>query len=304
MATSEVPDQSYTMAWSDGRGEVKFFERSDGSRLRYFTAGTGPPLVLLHTVRTQLDYFQRVIPRLWDAFTIYAPDFPGMGWSDIVPGAGYQESDLRSAVVEFITGLDLRNVVLAGESMGASIALLASIDLQDNVSHVIAFNPYDYRGGLERGNWFARLIGTGVRLPISGPIFARLENWLILRGVLWGGFADRHNLSNEFVAELRRSGRRRGYPTVARAIVRILSGLRRARPRYAEVGVPVTLVYTERDWSRPADRAAVAELLPNAETITVPDAGHFSALERPTDMIRILRRAAGVEPSHKRDLKA
>jgi pimeloyl-ACP methyl ester carboxylesterase len=304
MATSEIPDQNYTMAWSDGRGEVKFFERSDGSRLRYFTAGTGPPLVLLHTVRTQLDYFQRVIPRLWDAFTIYAPDFPGMGWSDIVPGAGYQEPDLRSAVVEFITGLDLRNVVLAGESMGASIALLASIDLQDNVSHVIAFNPYDYRGGLERGNWFARLIGTGVRLPISGPIFARLENWLILRGVLWGGFADRHNLSNEFVAELRRSGRRRGYPTVARAIVRNLSGLRRARPRYAEVGVPVTLVYTERDWSRPVDRAAVAELLPNAEMITVPDAGHFSALERPTDMIRILRRAAGVESCHKRDLKA
>jgi pimeloyl-ACP methyl ester carboxylesterase len=295
MPLSEIPDQNYTMAWSDGRGEVKFFERSDGSRLRYFTAGTGPPLVLLHTVRTQLDYFQRVIPRLWDTFTIYAPDFPGMGWSDIVPGARYQEPDLRSAVVEFIKGLDLRNVALAGESMGAAIALLASIDLQDNVSHVIAFNPYDYHGGLERGNWLARLIGTAVRLPVSGPIFARMENWLILRGVLWGGFADRHNLSKEFVAELRRSGRRGGYPTVARAIMRNLNGLRQARTRYAEVDVPVTLAYTERDWSRPVERAAVAGLLTKVETIALPDAGHFSALERPTDMVRILRRAAGAE---------
>ena len=50
---------NYTEAWSQDRGAVKFFPRSDGSRLRYFTAGTGPPLVLLHTVRTQLDYFQR-----------------------------------------------------------------------------------------------------------------------------------------------------------------------------------------------------------------------------------------------------
>jgi pimeloyl-ACP methyl ester carboxylesterase len=292
MLLSEIPDQKYTTAWSDGRGEVKFFRRSDGSRLRYFTAGTGPPLVLLHTVRTQLDYFQRVIPQLWDAFTIYAPDFPGMGWSDIVPGARYEEPDLRSAVVEFIEGLDLRNIALAGESMGATIALLASIDLKDNVSRAIAFNPYDYPGGLERGNWLARLIGTGVRLAVSGPIFARLENWLILRSVLRGGVADRHNLSNEFLAELRRSGRRRGYPTVARAIMRNLNGLRRARMRYAEVQVPVTLVYTERDWSRPVERAEVARLLTNVETINLPDAGHFSALERPTDMIRILRHSA------------
>jgi len=47
-------------------------------------------LVLLHTVRTQLDYFQRLIPLLKDRFTIYAPDYPALGWSDIKPGASYQ----------------------------------------------------------------------------------------------------------------------------------------------------------------------------------------------------------------------
>ena len=109
---------NYTETWTHGRGAVKFFMRSDGSRLRYYTAGTGPPLVLLHTVRTQLDYFHRVIPLLWDSFTVYALDLPGMGWSDIVPGAGYEEPDLRAAVVEFVTGLDLYDVTLAGESLG------------------------------------------------------------------------------------------------------------------------------------------------------------------------------------------
>ena len=112
MQPNEVPDQRYTMTWSGGRGEVKFLRRSDGSRLRYFTTGTGPPLVLLHTVRTQLDYFQRVLPALWDEFTVYAPDLPGMGWSDIVPGARYGEPELRGAVVEFIRTLDLHDVCL------------------------------------------------------------------------------------------------------------------------------------------------------------------------------------------------
>ncbi len=292
MQFNELPDQHYTMTWSGGRGEVKFLRRSDGSRLRYFRTGTGPPLVLLHTVRTQLDYFQRVLPALWDEFTVYAVDMPGMGWSDIVPGALYGEPELRSAVVEFIRALDLREVRLAGESLGAAIALLASIELTDNVSKVIAFNPYDYPGGLERGNWFARLIGTAIRLPGSGPIFARMESRTILRAVLQGGFADHHALSEDFLGELRRSGRRPGYPTVARAIMRSLDGFVDARDRYARVNVPVTLVYTEHDWSRAPEREQVARLL-NVETVTVPGAGHFSALERPTEMIRIIRQSSG-----------
>ncbi|SPM28700.1 alpha/beta fold hydrolase [Mycobacterium terramassiliense] len=288
MRTHDVPDQRYTLTWSGGRGAVTFLPRSDGTRLRYYQAGTGPPLVLLHTVRTQLDYFRRVIPALWDEFTLYALDLPGMGWSDIVPGARYGEPELRAAIVEFITALDLNHVTLAGESMGGALALLASIELKDRVRNVVAFNPYDYPSGLERGNWFARLIGTGVRLPGSGPIFARLENRPILEGVLRGGFADHHALPKDLVAELRRSGRRPGYPRVNRAIMRILTGLIDAKSRYAQVETPVTLVYSEHDWSRPADREQVARLL-GVRAITVGGAGHFSALERPTDMVRIIR---------------
>jgi pimeloyl-ACP methyl ester carboxylesterase len=194
--------------------------------------------------------------------------------------------------VEFIRMLGLREVTLAGESMGAAISLLASIDLTDNVRNVIAFNPYDYPSGLERGNWFARLIGTAVRLPGSGPIFARMESRAILRCVLRGGFANPSMLPEELLGELRRSGRRRGYPTVARAIMRSLNGFVNARARYAEVSVPVTLVYTEHDWSRPAEREQVARLL-NVNAITVPGAGHFSALERPAEMVRIIRHSTG-----------
>ena len=282
---------NYTETWTHGRGAVKFFMRSDGSRLRYYTAGTGPPLVLLHTVRTQLDYFHRVIPLLWDSFTVYALDLPGMGWSDIVPGAGYEEPDLRAAVVEFVTGLDLYDVTLAGESLGAALSITASIDEGDRVRRVVAFNSYDYPGGLERGNWFARFIIASVRMPGSGPLFATMENRPILRGVMRGGFVDRHNLPEDFLAELRRSGSRPGSPRVARAIYRSLKGFIEARRRYPDVKVPVTLVYSEQDWSRPAEREHVARLLPNAEVITLPATGHFSALERPTEVAQILLKA-------------
>jgi pimeloyl-ACP methyl ester carboxylesterase len=283
-----TPDDSYTATWSHGRGELSFLTLSIGSRVRYLKVGAGEPLVLLHTVRTQLDYFQRVIPRIWDAFTVYALDIPGMGWSDIVDGAGYEEPDLRAAVVEFVTALDLHGVTLAGESLGATLALSASADLSERVGCVVAFNTYDYPQGIERGNRLARLIVAGERLPLLGPVLAQLENKLILRGVMRGGFADNRHLPEDFLTELRRAGRRGGYPRVARAVFRNLESLIVARERYLLIQVPVVLVYGEDDWSRPSDREGVARLLPEAERLVLPHTGHFSALERPAEMARIL----------------
>jgi pimeloyl-ACP methyl ester carboxylesterase len=229
-----------------------------------------------------------VIPLLWDHYTIYAVDLPGMGWSDIVPGASYEEPELRAAVVEFINGLDLHDVTLAGESLGAALALSASIDLKDRVGRVVAFNSYDYPSGLERGNWLARFIITSVRLPGLGPVVATQEPRPIMRAVLHGGYVDKSKLPEDFLDELLRSGRRQGYSQVARGVYRSLKGFQRARDRYPEVSAPVTLVYSERDWSRPAERDQVANSLPEVQRITLPGTGHFSALERPDDMARIL----------------
>jgi pimeloyl-ACP methyl ester carboxylesterase len=211
MRHDESPDATYTRTWSNGRGEVRFFTRPDGSRLRYYTVGAGRPLVLMHTVRGQLDYFQRVIPQLWDHYTVYAVDLPGMGWSDIVPGAKYEEPQLRGAVVEFVGGLNLRDVTLAGESLGGALALSASIDLKDRVSQVVAFNSYDYPQGGERGNWIARVIMSSVRMPVLGPLFAPLEPRPIIRAVLHGGYVDKTKLPEDFLTDLLRSGRRPGY---------------------------------------------------------------------------------------------
>ena len=288
MQPDDSPDSTYTNTWTDGRGEVRFFTRSDGSRLRYYTVGSGPALVLMHTVRGQLDYFQRVIPQLWDHYTIYALDLPGMGWSEIVPGAQYEEPQLRAAVVEFVRGLDLYDVTLSGESLGGALSLSASVDLRDRVAWVVAFNSYDYPEGGKRGNWIARLIISSVRMPVLGPFFATQEPRPVFRAILQGGYVDKTKLPEDFISELLRSGRRQGYDKVSRGIFRSLEGFDRARERYPDVSAPVTLVYSENDWSRPAERDRVAAALANVHRITVPNTGHFSALERPESTVRIL----------------
>jgi pimeloyl-ACP methyl ester carboxylesterase len=277
----------YTERWSRG-GEIGHVELSGGGRVRYLRVGSGPPLLLMHTVRTQLDHFQFVIPRITDAFTVYALDFPGMGWSDIVPGASYEEPALRAAVVRVVEDLDLTDLTLAGESMGATLSLTASVDLGDRVRRIVAFNTYDFADGVKRANLVARVAIGGIRAPVVGPIFAGNNNRALFKAVVEGGLHDRSRLPDHYLDELRRVGRRPGYPTVARAIYRNLESLIAARERYTRIDPPVTLVYGDEDWSRRSDRQANLQSVPSARDLVLPETGHFAALERPDEVARIL----------------
>jgi len=255
-------------------------ERGQG-RLRYLTGGTGAPLVMLHTVRTQAEHFRHLIPLVQERYTVYALDLPGMGYSQIVPGASYDEPAMRAAVERLITQLDLHDVTLLGESMGAVLALTTAADHPERVQRVVAINPYDYKGGIARSSLLARLIVTGVLAPGVGPLLARQEPKPIMRAVLRGGLVDTAALEADYLDELLNVGRRPGYPTVARAVYGNLPSLIAARSRYPEVKAPVHLIYGEKDWSRPSDRQANRQILAAAEFTQVPNAGHFIALERP-----------------------
>jgi pimeloyl-ACP methyl ester carboxylesterase len=112
---------------------------------------------------------------------VYALDLPGMGYSEIVPGASYEEPAMRAAVKDLITQLDLGDVTLVGESMGAVLALTAAADLPERVRRVVAINPYDYAGGIARSGLLARLIVAGVLAPGIGPRFAAVEPKPIMR---------------------------------------------------------------------------------------------------------------------------
>jgi pimeloyl-ACP methyl ester carboxylesterase len=288
MGLQSQPDGDYTRTWSP-LGEIEYATLADGSRLRYLKTGSGPTsLVLLHTVRTQLDHFQLVIPRLLHAFTVYAIDLPGMGWSDIVPGASYTEPALRHALVQFVTTLDLVSLTLAGESMGATVSLTASIDLADRVRSVVAFNPYDYPGGVARANRLASIYIGSARLRGIGPIVTRMENKPVLGAVLRGGLVDGAKLPDHYQAELGRVGRRRGYPRVARDVFGNVESMVAARANYARVTVPVTLIYGDHDWSRPQEREADLDFLRGAQSITLPNTRHFAALEQPARVAEIL----------------
>ena len=269
---------------------MEFCSLHSGLRLRYLKTGSGPTLVLMHTVRTQLDYFQRLVPLLSRRYTVHAVDLPGMGWSDMRPDADYSETAVRQDMVDFISTLGLTDVTLAGDSMGATLALTLAATLGPTVVRAFAINPYDYPEGVERANAVASLVIKLMRVPVLGMGVAAIENPMVLSAILRGGFFDAGRLPSAFVGELIKSGRRGGYPKVEVGYLRALGSYIAAREHYARVAVPVTIVYGDSDWSNTTERDQVSRLVPGANTVVLKQTGHFASLERPEEIASILCR--------------
>jgi len=183
-----------------------------GNRLRYIKSGKGPVLVLLHTLRTQLDLFEKVVPELSKHFTVYALDYPGHGYSDI-PQARYGAAFFTKAVEGFLDKLNLRDVTLAGVSIGGSLALILAAGHNPRVARVIAINPYDYAKGrgMARSSLAGWLVTYASLVPFVGETVNRLRNFLIVRAVIRGGVADADNVPAALMKELYAVGNRPGH---------------------------------------------------------------------------------------------
>jgi pimeloyl-ACP methyl ester carboxylesterase len=254
----------------------------NGARLRYVVAGEGPDLILLHTLRTQLDMFQRVVPLLAGRFRVYALDLPGHGYSDI-PAGEYSADFFLGFLASALERLGVRDATVVGESIGGSIALLLAAGHHPHVGRVVAVNPYDYArgGGLRRSSALANLLFGTNDVPVLGATFARLRSYRIVRRVFEGGVRHREALPEALARDMYRVGNRSGHERAFASLVRNWPSWEAARARYAEIDRPVLLVYGEHDWSREDERAADARDIPRAELRVVPDAGHFLSLDAP-----------------------
>ncbi len=137
-AMRPVPQTPETLRWAPDI-PIGYLDVG-GCKLRYIRAGRGPNLVLLHTLHTQLDLFEKVVPELARRFTVYALDYPGHGYSDI-PEAQYDAEFFAESVAKFLDVLDLHDVTLSGVSIGGAIALILAGRRNPRIARVVAINP-------------------------------------------------------------------------------------------------------------------------------------------------------------------
>ncbi len=102
------------------QGQSEYFSTGDGVKLHYLEAGKGQPLVMIPGWSQTAEQFKYQIAGLSEQYRVIALDMRGHGESEKVK-YGFKISRLAKDVHEFLTELNLDNVVLLGHSMGCSV---------------------------------------------------------------------------------------------------------------------------------------------------------------------------------------
>jgi len=268
--------------------QIQYLDLGDAT-VRYIKTGAGPNLLLLHTLRTQLDLYEKIVPDLARRFTVYAFDFPGHGWSDI-PKAAYAPEDFYRWTAAFLDRLDLKQTTVVGTSIGGVIALLLAARGNPRIDRVISVNPYDYppAGGVRKSSVAARLVLTFADAPVLGATITRLRNRFVSDLIFRGGVASPDALSDQLAREFYEVGARPGH---YQGFLTLLAHERqwpRARNEYPNIKLPVLLVYGDQDWAPDPERARTRSLIAGVVAETVANSSHFLSLDRPQDLQRLI----------------
>lgn len=277
-----APEESTTVYWST---EIEPQRANiEGVSLRYVKAGSGRDVLLLHTLRTQLDMYQKIIPVLAKDYTVYALDYPRHGFSDI-PDGDYDAAFFRKYVDGFINKMGIYDAIMVGESIGASLAL--QFAGQGRVAAVVAVNPYDYYGGrgLARSSVLGGFISTSASIPMVGEAVMAMRNQFIIDNVFLGGVADDGDFPEELLDHLYQINNRDGYSNMFLTLLRNSESWVDAKSLYSDPCVPVLVLWGSEDWASKDEQKESTMAMPSAEVRTIPNAGHFMTMDDPDAII-------------------
>ncbi|HVL96873.1 MAG TPA: alpha/beta fold hydrolase [Solirubrobacteraceae bacterium] len=255
-----------------------------GHELFVRTAGEPgrPWMTLLHGFPTSSWDWAPLAARLETRFRLATLDFLGFGDSDKPPRHRYSLLEQADAVEALWRRAGVGETAIVAHDYGLSVAqeLLARRRegrLQTHVSHVALLNGGAIPG-LHRPTRLQRLLAA----PASGPLLSRLASERTFTRGLAAVFATpppREHLHEHWLAMSRRDGHRRAHALLAYiAERRVHAG--RWTGALAAAGVPLKLIWGPLDPVSGAHMlAGLRRLVPAADVVELPGAGHYPQLE-------------------------
>ena len=108
------------------------------------TAGTGPPVVLLHGFPQTHYCWRQIVPVLAEHHTVIAPDLRGYGASAAPPGGpegqGYTKRELAEDMVELADALGFQRFAVVGHDRGGRVAYRLALDHPNRVERLAVLN--------------------------------------------------------------------------------------------------------------------------------------------------------------------
>jgi len=217
-------------------------------------------------------------------------DLPGFGAASLTPGATLQE--VCALIRDTAEKLGYTEWDLVGHSMGGFLALQLAVEYPERTRSVGVISPTSFaviasvrhpvRGFLVLPA-FTMLWGV-MRLMRTGAIVRLARRIGVLRLAVFPLFRHPFAMDASVVDALADDVRPRAF-TAATEFVRDYD-----TSAWAGITCPVVAVQGDRDvFARASDLERLAELIPHAETTVIADCGHFANVEKPGEVVELLK---------------
>jgi pimeloyl-ACP methyl ester carboxylesterase len=272
---------------------LRLYHHHDSARVAYRETGTGPALVLLHSLGLSHREFEPIVAPLAERFRVVLPDLPLHGDSEDRPRHSYSPDWLAEVISGFCREVGGPRSIVAGHDVGAELALLAASTGRLEPSRLVLMPNRLHRRDefpAKRAAWRAacrvaalpgldRLLAHGAKLvfrPSTGQRLSAQSNEAA-RDLLRHAFADVGGNGN----------RARSWAKFARRWP--VEAQRQLLDAYPQMKMPVMLLWADEDVAHPIEAAHEAlDLLPDAQLRMLAGTGFLIAYDDPVGVAREL----------------
>jgi pimeloyl-ACP methyl ester carboxylesterase len=262
-----------------------------GHRVIYRTAGSGPPVVLIHGMVNTSRHWERVALRLAEDHTVIAPDLIGHGDS-ATPRGDYSIGAHAAVIRDLLAVIGIERATIVGHSLGGGIAMQFFYQFPQRTERLVLISS----GGL--GHEVSPLLRSAAIPGISG-LLALAAHPSVLDGIWRAGERLRARGSGRGVylqaiaralRPLEQPGARTAFLHTLRSVIDIHGQRVSARDRlYLLHAMPTLIVWGERDHTIPLQHGLDAHrAAPGSRFETLPRAAHFPHIEDPEGLADVL----------------
>lgn len=264
-----------------------------GQRVARYSAGTGKPILLVHSINAAASAFEMRAPfaELQSDYAVHALDLLGYGRSDR-PARRYSAADYVDQILTALAVNGAPSLVVAS-SLGAAYAILAAARQPALVRGLIVVCPTGIERLANRPGPVAERIYRVLRGPVGRALFAGLTSRggvrLFLRGQAY------HSDAALTPATLEGFYRTCRAPGAHYAPVCFLTGLLNCavRDAFASLTMPTLIVWGAQATTTPvADAQAFLAANPRARLEVIDQASLLVQDERPEPFNALVRRFA------------
>ena len=242
------------------------------------------PLVLIHGTSSSLHTWDSIVPALLDKKRIIRLDLPAFGLTGPHPQRDYSIDFYNQFIDAFLNAIGVQQYIIAGNSLGGSIAWNQSLRYPNKVKQLILINSGGYPKKNEKGNIGFKLAS----MPVVGDVLLKFTPRGIIRKSVEDVYSDKTKVSEDLVQRyfdlLLREGNRQATLDIFKN--RKFGGSEKIK----NIQTPTLIIWGEDDQLIDVSNAYLFQKdIQKSQLVIIPKTGHVPMEENPSAFLAAIK---------------